>query len=132
MNESIILATSSSGEPISARKVSNDLAAKDKKQLAHFIYDRLYGRYLKSFDYPDEKFQSDYKSGFLLMASCCLLIETYISFTVAKYRSTKDQSGVCFGEFFTSEKRFIEFSDGARQGDGKLSRSKQGGTPNDF
>jgi hypothetical protein len=128
----MILATSADGKPISVKDVQLYLNDKDKKQLAQFIYDRLYGRYLKSFDYPAENYHTEYKSGFLLMASCCLLIETYISFTVAKYRSTRDKSGPCFGEFFTTEDRFIEFSDGGRQADGKLSTSKQGGIPNDF
>lgn len=132
MNPSTILAVSATGNPITVKDVSSWLNSKDKKQLAQFIYDRLYGRYLKSFDFPDTNYHAEYKSGFLLMASCCLLIETYISFTIAKYRSTKDQSGACFGEFFTTEKRFLEFGDGGRQTDGKLSTSKQGGTPNEF
>ena len=132
MKEEIVLAISSKGGQIKVKDVLSLIDSKDSTALSNFIYDRLYGRYLKSFDYDDEDDRKNYKNGFLIMASCCLLIETYVSFTTAEYRDTNGKSGACFGYFFTTESRFSGFSTGGQQPNGKLSTMKQGGIPNDF
>jgi hypothetical protein len=132
VNENLILATSSGGHEVTVKDCNGYLKAKDKKNLANFIYDRFYGRYLKPFDYPNENYIKNYKSGFALMASCCLLIETYVSFTEKEFRSTKDKSGKTFGHFFTTENRFSNLATGGRKADGTIANKKDGGIPNDF
>lgn len=112
MNTHLILATSSTGKDITVGECLSMLAAKDKKGLANFIYDRLYGRYLKPFEFSDENYIKSYKNGFAIMASCCLLIETYVSFTNAQYRKTRGQSPDCFKYFFLTEPHFKELSTG--------------------
>lgn len=68
----------------------------NKEKIAEFIYHRYYERYLKIFffeskniaTYTDDEnkektgdiFKTEYKNGFVMMASCCLLIETLASF----------------------------------------------------
>ncbi|MBX2931186.1 MAG: hypothetical protein KF781_04465 [Chitinophagaceae bacterium] len=73
---------------------------------------------MKIFDFNSRDFNLHYKTGFTILTNCCLLIETYVSFRVKKYRSTKRTSRECFAYFFTSEKRFFDLS--------------TGGLPNDF
>lgn len=131
-NGNLILATSNDGNDISVDDINEYLKNKDKKKLAAFIYDRFYGRYLKSFDFPDDNYKKNYKNGFALMTSCCLLIETYISFSAKDYRNTDSQSRKCFGYFFTTEKRFCDFARGGLQADGTIANRADGGIPNDF
>ncbi len=108
----IILATDDNQKDITVRDVEGWIKdmEKYKENLAHFIYIRLYGRYLKPFDFESEVYKKSYKNGFSLMANCCLLIETYISFSVSGFMDTKDKSERCFGLFFTTAKRLSEFS----------------------
>jgi hypothetical protein len=56
------------------------------------------------------------------MANCCLLIETYVSFIETKYGSTFGKSREVFGYFFTSEKKFSEFSKGGINTDGEIAK----------
>lgn len=131
-NENLILAISSDGQEFTLKTYNDYLRAKDKVKLANFIYDRFYGRYLKPFDYSNTDYIENYKNGFALMASCCLLIETYVSFTEKEFRTTKDQSGKTFGHFFTTESRFASLATGGRKADGTIAKKKDGGLPNDF
>ena len=52
----------------------------NKNDILNAIYHRLYDRYLKLFFFEIEKhkslFKREFKSGFIIMASSCLLIET--------------------------------------------------------
>lgn len=134
MNKDLILATSADGSKITVKKYDEMLSKGDRPGLADFIYDRLYGRYLMpfSFESADKNHKKQYKSGFLMMASCCLLIETYVSFIEIDYRDTNGEARNCFGYFFTTEPRFKEMSIGGLQAGGKLSTKKEGGLPNDF
>lgn len=132
MNDNLILATSENGQKITVKNCKEYIANKDKRALANFIYDRLYGRYLKPFDFRSADYEKNYKNGFALMASSCLLIETFVSFKESKYRNTKNLSGECFGYFFTTEPKFVDFATGGRQANGTISTKKQGGLPNDF
>lgn len=70
----------------------------NKEQIADIIYHRYYDRYLKPFFYSSfenqtyvvndqlkstkilNEFNTEYKSGFVIMTSCCLLIETVSTF----------------------------------------------------
>lgn len=132
MNDHLILATSADRKKVTVKNCKDFLAAKDKKALANFIYDRLYGRYLKPFDFRSVDYEKNYKNGFALMTSSCLLIETLTSFRESRYRNTKNLSGECFGHFFTTESKFADFATGGRQTNGDISTKKQGGLPNDF
>jgi hypothetical protein len=131
-NAKLILATSVDGKDISIADCKEYLKTKDKKKLATFIYDRFYGRYLKPFDFPSNEYRAKYKNGFALMTSCCLLIETYVSFSAKDYRNTYRKSAKCFGHFFTTEKRFTDFATGGLRHDGTIANKSDGGTPNDF
>lgn len=84
---------------------------KHKSELADLVYNRLYRRYIKPFEYrsTDNVYENEYKNGFAIMASCCLLIETYISFTVKELINTSGKSEECFGYFFATENRFNDF-----------------------
>lgn len=131
-NDNLVLAVSSNGQKITVKNCTDYLRAKDKIKLANMIYDRLYGRYLKPFSYPGEDYMENYKNGFALMASCCLLIETYISFTEKQFKSTKNMSAKTFAKFFTSQNRFFELSTGGLNAAGNIATLKEGGLPNDF
>lgn len=131
-NENLILAISADGEKISVQRCCEFLESKDKENLANFIYDRLYERYIKPFDYPSDDYIKNYKNGFAIMTSCCLLIETYVSFTNKNFRNTTSQSGRAFGFFFTSESRFSDLAAGGKTKDGAIANKKDGGLPNDF
>ena len=111
-DKSIILATDSVGNEISAGQVEEWLKDKqnNKKRLSSFVYNRLYGRYIKPFDFDNKINPDRYKNGFTIMANCCLLIETYASFREKAFRDTRGKSERCFGWFFLREKRFAEFS----------------------
>lgn len=132
VNDNLILAISSDGQEISVKICNDYLKEKNKKKLAEFIYDRLYGRYLKPFDFQSPDYIDNYKNGFALMTSCCLLIETYVSFTVKQFRNTNGQSRKAFGHFFTTESIFIELSTGGRKAGDTIANKNDGGLPNDF
>lgn len=125
-NNRLVLAVLSDGTEITAKDCNEYIAHKNKDKLADFIYQRFYSRYLKPFNFPSVKYSTNYKNGFAIMASCCLLIETFISFTESKYRDTNKQSRQCFGHFFTSQDKFKEFAIGNKLKNGLLA------TPNDF
>lgn len=132
MKDNIVLAIDFHGKKITVKDCENYLLNKDKALLAEFIYNRLYGRYLKVFNFKDKTFEKDYKNGFSIMANCCLLIETYISFINKDFRNTNKQSGKTFGYFFTNEVEFKKLSKGGINTKGEISTKKEGGTPNDF
>lgn len=128
----LILAVTEDGKPITVSDCKSFILNKDKSSLANFIHNRLYGRYIKPFDFKNEDYIKNYKNGFALMTSCCLLIETYVSFTKKEYLNTDKQSAKTFGHFFTTESRFSSFSKGGLKTDGTLSDKRDGGIPNDF
>jgi hypothetical protein len=82
---------------------------KDKDKIADLIYQRLYCRYLKPFEYDDEKYRTEYKNSFAIMANNCLLIETLESF-YRGWNKTSGKSEQAFCKFFSREKLFQEFS----------------------
>ena len=76
-------------------------------EIANFIYERHYRRYLKPFEFRDETYRKEYKNGFAIMANCCLLIETIESF----YRGwAKSRNELNFMKFFTRDTRFKAFA----------------------
>ena len=76
-------------------------------EIADFIYERHYRRYIKPFEFNDQIYRKEFKNGFAIMANCCLLIETIESF----YRGwDKSRNELNFLKFFTREKKFSEFA----------------------
>jgi len=111
-NKTIVLATDTDGNETTIGQVEEWLKDKqaNKKNLSSFIYDRLYGRYIKPFDFDNKIHPDRYKNGFTIMANCCLLIETYASFRENSFTDTNGKSERCFGWFFLGEHRFVKFS----------------------
>jgi hypothetical protein len=80
-----------------------------KEEIADFIYERHYRRYIKPFDFDDPTYRKEFKNGFAIMANCCLLIETIESFYRGWSRSRNESN---FLKFFTRENEFKEFATG--------------------
>ena len=98
---STIMAVGNTGNEITAgdlcKWIKNTEANKDR--LVEFIFDRLYGRYIKPFEFNNSNYKTEYKNGFTIMANCCLLIETFASFREKVFKDTKGKSEKCFGWF---------------------------------
>lgn len=105
-----ILATDQNGEDITLQQVENWLRNSAKKELSDFFYDRFYGRYLKPFDFNNIEYKKKYKNGFAIMTNCCLLIETFVSFSEPIFLDTNRKSERCFGYFFLMNPEFNIFS----------------------
>ncbi len=102
--------------------VSSYLTGQNKNELADFIYQRHYHRYIKPFEFVSDKKitkkstgeQKDeysllYKNGFSIMANCCLLIETLEAF-YRGWDNTRNESEKAFLKFFTRDQNFTEFA----------------------
>lgn len=85
----------------------------NKKKIAELIYQRYYNRFLKLFFYNSKTklkytekeemsenfklkndFNTEYKNGFIMMTSCCLLIETMASFFEGNNHTKKSGTDV--------------------------------------
>lgn len=73
--------------------------AVSKSNLIRLIYHRLHQRYLQ----PLQHVPKEHKSGFLMMATACLMIETLQSFYEG-YRDTDGKGKAAFKDFFEREK----------------------------
>lgn len=80
----------------------NDAAS--KKNLLDFIYNRLNYRYIEPLLHVAPK---EFKSGFLMMASACLMIETLESFYDGRDETEWKDGGPSFKRFFEREKVFF-------------------------
>lgn len=133
--DDIIFATNSNGEEITILKVKEWIKKSDKVELSNLFYDRLYGRYIKPYEFDNIEFKKKYKNGFAIMTSCCLLIETYTSFVQPLFRDTHRNSEKCFGWFFNEVDDFKLFSDGGLSSSEYLKinqRINNKGLPRDF
>jgi len=106
----------------------------NKAKVAELIYQRYFNRYLKLFTYkssqPSEtcyweggkvigqknEFDFEYKSGFIIMTSCCLLIETIAAFFKGLDQTPKNGGGIeAFKSVFAKaeqyKNRLSEFKD---------------------
>lgn len=93
---------------IQLRLQQNDEAAKN--YMVDFIYHRLNHRYIEPLKNIPNK-PIDYKSGFLIMAVSCLLIEALYQFLEGE-PDTRGKSESAFKDFFRSEaKHFPGFTD---------------------
>lgn len=87
----------------------------NKELIAEYIYQRLYNRFLKIFDFKSDQqdffniksinekrnvFNEEYKNGFLIMTSCSLLIETFASFLSGYNKTPNRQSKDMFNKVF--------------------------------
>ena len=83
-----------------------------QSELANFIYQRFYTRYLKPFTFGNKKscptFKREYKNGFSMMANYCLLIEALQSFKEGLEES-KGKSKKLFQDFFQQNKNLSIF-----------------------
>ncbi len=83
--------------------------------VAEYVYERLYNRFLKIFDFPSDikaeyekkdkqvsrnVFTEEYKNGFLMMASCSLLIETFAAFLTGQNETSRGKSPDMFNKIF--------------------------------
>lgn len=135
INDQAILASYDDGREITISQVNQWISASNTGELARFLYQRLYRRYIKSFEYKALDYKKDFKDGFSIMANCCLLIETYVSFTVPALKNTFGKSEKCFGYFFVTYPRFHYFSTGgllATQYADTNNPTKDNGLPHDF
>lgn len=78
--------------------------AEDRAEIAKFLYERFTERYLV----PLKEVGKGYDNGFLVMASCCLLIESLMAFREG-WPSTEGLSQRAFELFFEHEDRFAVF-----------------------
>ena len=108
MSDNIILYYNPNRKNITVKKYKKLLEEKNKKEIANFIYNRLYSRYIKPFEFEDETYKKEYKNGFSMMANACLLIETLQSFKEGIGDSNR-HSGDLFEHFFKDNKNFMEF-----------------------
>lgn len=129
-----IVATDSEGNSITIRQIDEWKKNCNKVKLADFFWYRYYGRYLRPFDFDNQEYIDKYKSGFAIMTSCCLLIETYVSFIEPTFKQTNSKSERCFGYFFLTNSEFTAFSkDGLTIEEYKNSDNlKNKGIPRDF
>lgn len=133
-NLALVLAIDSQGNEITVATINGWLANKSKKELADFIYYRLHGKYLKPFEYEGVDFKKNFKNGFSIMANCCLLIETYVSFIRSEFKTTHGKSEKAFGYFFTTDPGFAAFGYDGQTPAHYLSNAKlvKSGIPHDF
>lgn len=94
---------------ITVKEYNKFVDSKDQKAIAEFIYKRLYSRYIKPFEFNNSIYKNEYKNGFSMMASSCLLIETLESFKQGIGDSNK-KSRKLFKDFFTENHNFQEFN----------------------
>lgn len=81
---------------------------KAKTKISNMIYHRFYGRYIKTFEWGDDVYKEEYKSGFAMMTSSCLLIEALESFYNG-WGNTKNKSELAFCKFFDRVSELSEF-----------------------
>lgn len=94
---------------ITIEKYKSLESKKNKVEISEIIYKRFHERYIKPHSYPCSLYKSQYKNGFSIMASCCLLIEAYESFKKG-LEHTNGTSKEQFIDFFNSEQEFEEFN----------------------
>lgn len=86
------------------------LINKNKIEISEIVYKRFHDRYLKPFSFSNDNFKKDYKNGFSMMASACLLIETYMAFKNGA-KTTKGKGKKYFRDFFKTEPEFEIFKE---------------------
>lgn len=87
----------------------------NKSLIAEYVYERLYTRFLKIFDFESTEtaeytkhnkkisrniFSEEYKNGFIQMASCSLLVETFAAFLTGENETPRGQATNRFKKVF--------------------------------
>ena len=87
----------------------------NRHRIAEYVYRRLYNRFLKIFDYKgrekaiytinEERTQSnvydrEFKNGFIQLASCSLLVETFAAFLTGQNETPWGQGNNTFNKVF--------------------------------
>ena len=129
--EKVVLYYNPIGRNITVERYKKTLANKNKKELAEFIYNRLYSRYIKPFEFEHKIYKKEYKNGFSIMANACLLIETLQSYKQGLGNS-KGQSKKLFMNFFKENANFKEFQNTAFYQDVRCGILHQGETTGDW
>lgn len=111
-NQNLVLAINKDGQKITIINIKVWIKKNNQKELADFFFDRFYIRYIKPFEFENSEYVKNHKNGFAIMTSCCLLIETFVSYTNPEFKDTKNKSERCFGYFFMTNKEFNCFSKG--------------------
>lgn len=83
--------------------------SKDQKEIAAFIFNRLFSRYIRPFSFNLDEYKEKYKNGFSIMANCCLLVETLQSFKNG-WGDSDRKSKDAFKQFFKNNDRFDELN----------------------
>ena len=108
---------------VSMDEVETLITSQDNKdKIAEFIYRRYYERYLKIFFYESKEiviyqydkgvecrknvFNTEYKNGFVIMASCCLLIETLSAFIEGDNETPRGENKQAFETVFDKAKKY--------------------------
>ena len=94
----------------------------NKEKIANLIYRRYYERYLKIFFFESSKteiyevenaspveknvFNTEFKNGFVMMASCCLLIETLSAFIEGDDKTPRGQGNKSFEIIFSKAEQY--------------------------
>ncbi len=107
--DDIILATLENGKDVTIKNYEQFVNEKNKSAIAKMIFCRLYGRYLKPFTFENNIFKKEYKSGFAIMANCCLCIEALQSFKNGWDKTPKGGDKI-FNDFFNKTITLKEFS----------------------
>lgn len=84
----------------------------NREAIAEYVYQRIYGRFLKIFFYKSlytsetEIFNKEFKNGFLIMASCCLVIESMASYLDGSDRTKRREGKTKFNCVFKKAKQY--------------------------
>jgi hypothetical protein len=89
----------------------------ERDLIAEFIFRRLQSRYLKPFQFEDQKYTQQFKNGFSIMANCCLLIETLQSFKNG-WEDSQGKSMEAFTQFLSTETKFAKVFKSKKQKEG--------------
>ncbi len=103
-------------EEVSMDKMEELIRNKNNKvEIAEHVYERLYTRFLKIFNFGTDQeidctkngqeewidiFKKEYKNGFLILASCSLLIETFAAFLTGENETPRGESPNRFNKVF--------------------------------
>jgi hypothetical protein len=93
-------------ENINSDELSNLILKSQQSQIADFVYDRFFERYIR----PIESLDRTDKNGFSIMAVSCIMIESLVSFKNG-WEDTKNKSEKAFRQFLTTEPEFKEFKE---------------------
>ncbi len=94
----------------------------NKIQISEMVYQRFYERYIKPYSFPNANFKKEYKNGFAMMGSACLMIESYMAFKKGE-EDTKGIGRDCFCEFLNTESEFSTFKDTSTNSSGQYLKS---------